>query len=613
MLRALFRPLPFLIAALIMLIAAPVAAVAWHQRQHEGRVFSGVFLNGVNIGAKTPEEVFTVAQQQTASLGAITLRLKAGDQSYDFKPAEFGTAFDPAATARIAMQIGRDGDWQTQLRDRAEVYWRGVDIGPFMRMDNGAATRRIAQIASDVDRPAIDAKLNIDFANGTASESPSQIGRSLDQDMSVRLVEAAIRARESREIVLPMQSLPPKIQTVGPAATEIQRLIGSDLIVMVPTWDKTGAQAAPVEAFRVSKAELASYVSIDTAADGTPTASFRRESFRTRIEPLSRVITATTENARFVFDDATATLKPISPSRTGRAIDVDATLQAIETAARSDSNRTVVVAVKTVEPAVPDTAQAAQLGITRLITQATTFFKGSSAARIQNVKVAAERFHGVVIPPGEMFSFNQFLGNVSAEEGFAEGLIIVGNRTEKGVGGGVCQVSTTVFQAALRAGFPIFERYPHGYRVSYYERGMGAGYDAAVFTPWADLKFRNDTTGHLLIESYYDPAKVTLTFKFYGTPDGRQVSIGKSQIGSPVPHAADLYEPDPDGELKEGQVKQVEFAVNGATISFGRTVTRGGETLIDETITSKYVPWRNVFRFGPGFTPPAGSEIVTKP
>jgi vancomycin resistance protein YoaR len=613
MFRALFRPLPFLIATLIMLIAAPIAAVAWHQRQHEGRVFSGVFLNGVDIGAKTPEEVFAVAQQQSTSLSAITLRLKVGEQSYDFKPAEFGTAFDPAATAQIAMQIGRDGDWQTQLRDRAEVYWRGVDIGPFMRMDNGAATRRIARIASEIDRPAIDAKLNIDFANGTASESPSQTGLALDQDMSVRLVEAAIRARESREIVLPLQSLPPKLKNVGSAATDIQRLIGSDLIIMVPTWDKTGAAAAPIEAFRVTKAELASYVSIDTAADGTPSATFRRESFRTRIEPLARVITSTTENARFVYDDAAGALKAISPSRTGRAIDVDATLQAIEAAARSDSNRTVVVSVKTVEPAVPDSAQAQQLGITQLITQATTFFKGSSAARIQNVKVAAARFHGVVIPPGEVFSFNQFLGNVSAEEGFAEGLIIVGNRTEKGVGGGVCQVSTTAFQAALRAGFPILERYPHGYRVSYYERGLGAGYDAAVFTPWADLKFRNESKGHLLIETYYDPAKVTLTFKFYGTPDGRQVTIGRSQIGAPVPHAADLYEPDPEGELKEGQVKQVEYAIDGATISFGRTVTRNGDTLINETVTSKYVPWRNVFRFGPGFTPPAGAEVVTKP
>ena len=189
-------------------------------------------------------------------------------------------------------------------------------------------------------------------------------------------------------------------------------------------------------------------------------------------------------------------------------------------------------------------------------------------------------------------------------------MIIVGNRTEKGVGGGVCQVSTTAYQAALRAGFPMLERYPHGYRVSYYERGMGAGYDAAVFSPWADLKFRNESKGHLLIETYYDPVKVTLTFKFYGTPDGRQVQIGASKIANPVPRAADLYEPDPEGVLKEGQVKQVEYAVDGATIVFNRLVSREGETLINETVTSKYVPWRNVFRFGPNFAPPPGAEIV---
>jgi len=212
-----------------------------------------------------------------------------------------------------------------------------------------------------------------------------------------------------------------------------------------------------------------------------------------------------------------------------------------------------------------------------------------------------------------VFSFNEFLGEVSEASGFTEGLIIVGNRTVKGIGGGVCQVSTTAYQAALRAGFPILERYPHGYRVSYYERGMGAGFDAAVFTPWADLKFRNDTAAYLLIETIFNQSQATLTFRFYGTPDDRQVIISPSTITDVVPHGPDVYEPDPEKTVPPGRVKQVEFAVDGATVWFTRQVIRDGQTLIDERVVSRYVPWQNVFYYGEGFKPPEGAIVKPAP
>ncbi len=613
MLRDLIRPLPILAAALIALLATPIGAVVWHQYRHEGRVYPGVRLNGVDISGNTPEEVFRLAQQQSSYYVSPVIQLKAGERTFDFRPNEFGSTFDPAATTRLAMGIGRSGNWEQQLRERAYVYWNGVDIGPTVRMDSAAAARRISEVAAQVDKAPVDAKLNIDLTAASVTETPSQTGLSLDQAASLRLVEAAIRSRASGVIQLPLAVTQPKVATLNEAATLARKYLSNDLIVMIPQWDAAGNSAQPVEGFRVPRNEMGNYVLLDAGEkDGVPTYNlrFRRESMRGRIEGFRTVISGTTQDARFTFDDATRQLTVIQPSRFGRELDVDATLDAIEQAARSDTNRTVVLTVKTVRPTVPDTASAADLGVTELLTQSTTFFKGSSAARINNVKVAAARFHGVVIPPGEIFSFNRFLGNVSTAEGFEEGLIIVGNRTEKGVGGGVCQVSTTAFQAALRAGFPIIERYPHGYRVSYYERGMGAGYDAAVFTPWADLKFRNDTKHHLLIETYFDPVRVTLTFKFYGTRDNRQVFISPSKISNTVPKAADLYEPDPEGKLGPGQIKQVEYAVDGATISFSRTVTRDGETLINETITSKYVPWRNVFRFGPNTQLPPGVEIA---
>src|SRR4029453_6825863 len=138
---------------------------------------------------------------------------------------------------------------------------------------------------------------------------------------------------------------------------------------------------------------------------------------------------------------------------------------------------------------------------------------------------------------------------------------------------------------------------------------MGPGFDSTVFSPYVDLKFVNDSDAHLLIETYFDQARATVTFKFYGTPDGRDVSFTEPVITDVVPHGPDIYEPDSDNQVQPGQAKKVDYAVDGAKITWERTVTRGGQVLIQEKVVSKYVPWQAVYRFGAGFTPPEGAIV----
>jgi vancomycin resistance protein YoaR len=607
MFRALFRPVYFVLAALLIGVACAGSVLAYHHFQYQGRAFPGVRLQGIDLSGMTPEEIFFVAQSQSDYYHSNAITLRAGDRQFVYRPADFGVGLDPAETARTALTIGREGDWQTQLRQRVEAWWHGIDVSPVVRLDDAEAAHVVRQVAGQTERAPSDARVS--FENNAVSEIPAQTGLELDQAAALRLVRAAVVSNRQADIALPYRTLAPRVPSASAAASEIARIIGSDLVVMVPKWDPAGNPLAPEEAFRILKSDLPEFVMIEEAPPGDPlgvTVRLRREKLRGLIEPLSKAVAQSPQNARFTFDDAAGQLVNTAPSREGRALDIEATLNALEAAARSADQRAVTLAVNVTPAAIPATAQAQDLGITQLITQATTFFKGSSAARIANVKVAATRFNGVVIPPGGTFSFNEFLGNVSEEEGFEVGLIIVGNRTVKGVGGGVCQVSTTAYQAALRAGFPIVERYPHGYRVKYYENGMGAGFDASVFSPYADFKFVNDSPGHLLIETFYDPARVTLTFRFYGTPDGRQVTISPSTIADVVPHGPDVYERDTDNEVPAGKSKQVDYAVDGATVSFTRQVVRNGETLLNERVVSKYVPWQNVFRFGPEFTPPEG-------
>jgi len=611
MIRSLIRPLYVMAAALVVGVACLAGIVIYHQTRYDGRAFPGVRLQGTDLSGLSPEEIFDVAQLQGRYFTTPSIILRATGQTFTYRPADFGVGLDPAETTRAAMNIGREGNLPTQLRKRVEAWWRGVDVSPVVRLDDAEAAHVIGQVAKATERAPQDAKINMD--GGAVQETKSQTGIELDRDATLRLVNSAILSNQPANIDLPYKTLEPHISTTSNAATALTQLFNGDLVVQMPQWDEQGNSKAPTEAIRIRQADLKDFAIIEDVPpeNGVAKVNIRvkREKLRGLIEPLAASVNQSPLNARFLFDELGKRIINQAPSRDGRTLNIDNTLNAIETALRTGSGRTVTLAVDMAPAAVQATASAADLGITQLITQATTYFRGSSAARLANVKVAAARFNGVVVPAGGTFSFNEYLGDVSEKDGFEVGLIIVGNRTVKGVGGGVCQVSTTAYQAALRAGFPILERYPHGYRVHYYENGMGAGFDASVFSPYADFKFVNDTKSALLVQTVFDPVRVTLTFRFFGTPDDRQVTISDSTIGDIKPHGPDIYEKDTDNEVSAGKAKQVDYAVDGATIWFTRQVTRGGQTLIDEKVTSKYVAWQSVFRFADGFTPPPGAEV----
>jgi vancomycin resistance protein YoaR len=259
-----------------------------------------------------------------------------------------------------------------------------------------------------------------------------------------------------------------------------------------------------------------------------------------------------------------------------------------------------------VPPAV-DADRIAEMGIRELVASGTTYFKGSSAARIRNIEVAAAQFDGVVVPPDGIFSFNKIVESVTSANDFEDSLIIWGDQTVVGVGGGVCQVSTTVFRAAYAAGLPIVERYNHGYIVDWYGE---PGQDATVFTPSVDFKFRNDTGAYLLIEPIVDSVAGEVTFNFYGTTPDRVVTIA-------APVRSDIKEPEPptytvDESLAEGQKKQVEWEKPGMTVTIQRTIVENGTTRTD-TLTSRYVPWRAQYLVGPGTDIPATPTPTAEP
>lgn len=326
---------------------------------------------------------------------------------------------------------------------------------------------------------------------------------------------------------------------------------------------------------------------------------YSEEEFQKVIVPFEKTINKDPVNALFTFaDNRVNTFRPSVP---GQKVSTEKLIKkfndTVEKLALGQQKKliTITIPVETIQPDVT-TEKVNNLGIRELVGRGTSLFFGSIPNRIDNIKLAASRINGALIKPGETFSFNKALGDVSSLAGYKQAYIIQNGRTVLGDGGGVCQVSTTFFRALLEAGVPILERNQHAYRVHYYEEDQPPGIDAAIYTPNIDLKFKNDTGHYILVQTIFSPEEYRLTFELYGTKDGREVTINKPVILSTSPPPEPLYQDDPT--LPKGQIKQVDWAAPGAKVYFTREVKKEGKVILSDKFNSNFRPWQAVYLRG---------------
>jgi vancomycin resistance protein YoaR len=331
-----------------------------------------------------------------------------------------------------------------------------------------------------------------------------------------------------------------------------------------------------------------------------------RPSYRYSEDMLNEIISPFTERVNkepvdAVFNFQDGKVLTFRPSEEGRAIDMekikkDLTSQ-FEKILSTQKPQAVAIPinVKILKPKI-STDQVNNLGIKELIGMGTSLFQHSIQSRVYNITLAASKINGALIAPNEIFSFDKALGDVSAFTGYQQAYVIQNGKTVLGDGGGVCQVSTTFFRALLQAGVPITERHAHAYRVGYYEQDSPPGLDATIYVPSVDLKFKNDTNNYILVQTQVNPESQQLSIFLYGTADGRSVILTQPIITSRTPPPPDLYQDDPT--LQKGIIKQVDFKVEGARVSFTRTVMRNGKKIISENFISNYAPWQSIFLRG---------------
>jgi vancomycin resistance protein YoaR len=571
-----------------------VGSLAAFEVYYAERIYPGVRVWGVDVGGMRPDEA-TAALEQRLGLDAPLVTLRGPESAWQARPVDLGLRLDPQATLAPAYALGRDLSWAENLLMQFSLLIYGEDVAPVAVYDERVARFYLEALAAQVNYPPTDATIAFDGVNAVVG--PARPGHTLDVEATLAALGPAMTRLALATVDLVVREIPPPIADAEPARAEAAAFLDGPLTLVLanPREGDPGPWAIPPE-------QLVTLLVV-RAEGGVLHVALDEAGLRPYLEGIAPSLAIEPVDARYHFDDATGQLTPISPSSEGRALDAPASAARIvqELAA---GNHYVPLVVNAVPPRYPDTATAAELGLVALVAEGDSYFIGSPSGRDHNIRLAASKFDGLVVAPGETFSFNDHLGPVTAEAGYDESYVTAGEQLAIEVGGGICQVSTTAFRAAFWGGYPIVERWYHQHRIGYYElMGAGVGMDATVYSPNVDFRFTNDRPYPLLIETEIVDAEHRLIFRFYSTNDGRRVEKDEPVISDETTPGPPIYQLDES--MAAGTVTQWQTAVNGLTATVVRRVyDAAGNLLSNDTFVSKYASRRASYHYGPGYTPP---------
>ncbi len=588
------------LAAILLLVGAmtallPLGVLAF-EVAHDGRIYPGVRVAGADVGGCTPEEAQARVEAVYAAYAAQPLTLRYQGREWAVTPAELGLRVEAGPAVVAAFAVGRNPDLGTSLGEQARALLGAYHLEPLVHLEMGPLVAALNRLAQEIDRPGGEAALQVQGLQVVIAGT-DQPGHRLDLERTAADLTAACQARSRAVVSLVVDEHAPVLtkDQLAPAIASARQILSGPVLLTFTVqdvrWADGQAQTTVItHTWALDVAALAEALWFPLARDAaghiTATARLREEPLRAFAADIAAQVDQPARDARFELNPATMALTPIVTSQEGRAVDITATVQAIQVAALTTDTRVARLPVHITPPAV-DMRDPAALGIRELISTGQTQFAGSTAERVHNIVLTAQRLHGVVVPPGHVFSFIRPLGQATEADGYREAYVIYGDRTVMDIGGGVCQVSTTCYRAAWWAGLPILERTPHAFRIGWYEPPLGM--DATVFAPSVDLKFQNDTPAYLLIQTRVDRANSTLTFYFYGTRPDRVVEMDGPYTSNVIPAPAPIYEYDPT--LPRGTTRQVGAAHDGVDVTIYRIIKQGGQEIKRERFFTRFQPW----------------------
>jgi vancomycin resistance protein YoaR len=531
------------------------------------RLADGSKIAGIDVGGLSPSAARTLLEQRSSRLANVPVTFVAGGQTFPITPRAMGVEVDWRAAIATAAREG-GGFGVVRGYRRLELQFFPQNLAPPIKTYDAALDYEVGLLSKALDTPHREAALVRRGLHITIA--PGKTGRVLDRTAARALLIRSLASFSRTPVVLPVRVDAPRVTVTSLTAAQRR----ASQVISGPVTLVAGQTRLRVPRWRLAKLlDLGSMRFVGPAADA----------FFARIE---RTVDTPPRDATFAVDNGAVR---VVPSRPGVVLDVPRSVAAVLAAAERPTNRVATLTFATQQPA-RSTAAATAMHITGTVGSYETLY-GGDPNRIHNVQLVAHLVDNKLIAPGATFSFNGTTGERSAEKGFLEAPVIVNGELQTGLGGGVCQVSTTVFNAAYEAGLRITARTNHSLYISHYPLGR----DATVNSPDTDLKFVNDTGHWLLLRTWVGPS--SLTVALYGTPQHRKIVTTSQPL---VVVAAPPVTKTIDATLKPGEVVVDDPGQPAQSTSVERQVYAPNGTLLsDETWYSSYRSMPKIVRVGP--------------
>lgn len=571
---------------LLIFIFVVVSSLVFEYR-YDNKIFPGVTVNNYDLGGLTKEQAQKIIQGNFNQIFADGFTFIYNEESriIPINHEENILTIHNEAMAQKAFDYGRQNNFWRNFYQKLVLLVASTEIDLDCQFNKNKLAERLKLEFAAYEDPAKDSQVKIQIYNIENKEyqldfSPEKTGSAFNYFQAIEDMEKHILAYQNPNIILKLNNQRPKI-TQSQAQlfkSQIIELLKADEITLFYNDEK----------YILKWEDFAYWINVEVNSAQEIVLGLNSEMLGGQLEAISQQINHQAKNAKFQIKETRVT--EFQASQKGLQLDKNTSLAKINNEFINNKNTEIELVVNETEPEIT-TESINDLGIKELIGIGQSNFSGSPANRRHNIGIGAATLNGMLIKPDEEFSLVQRLGNIDAGSGYLPELVIKENKTVPEYGGGLCQIATTMFRVALDTGLPITERKPHSYRVVYYEP---AGLDATIYQPHPDLRFINDTSNYILIQTYIKGNE--LIFEFYGAADGRQVTITDPKIFNiTYPGPTKYIETT---ELAPGQKKWTEGSHPGADAVFYRTIEYADGTKEEEEWRSHYTAWQSVCLVG---------------
>lgn len=575
------------LTAFLVSLGTLVAVVGATEAVLANRVAPGVTVAGIDLGLLDP----TAARGRLLALhgpaATVTLATPAGPRSLSL--SALGVHPDVDALMAAAIAVAHTGNPLLDFVQAAEGALVGRAIPVVYAIDETRAREGLAAVLADLERPPVSATLAL--APGGLTVLPGRMGTTVDMEAILRAMAEAVAGPATADPPPAALTIPVRLSLVAPPLGDldaqrirltVERQVGTPLRL-----------AAGSERWTIPTDVLQSFVRLRPGPDGLPRPTIDPAAIRRFLTGFAEKVAVAPADATFLTDRAGAVVG-VRPATEGRRLDVAATTDRILAALGrrlAGEDPVVEPAFVTLSPALTTQAATAVAPLMERISTWTTRFEISERNGYgANIWVPAHYIDGTVLAPGATFDFWKAVGPVTPERGFTlGGAIIQGHSDPQGaIGGGICSTSTTLFNAALRAGLQMGARRNHFYYISRYPLGL----DATVFISESGatqtMSFTNDTPYPILIKAagWRSGIYGFVRFDLYSVPTGRTVTLSTPMVKNVVPATTIIQ---PTTSLPPGTRQQLEWPTAGMDVWVTRTVRDAtGRVIHQETYYSHY-------------------------